>query len=174
MSELSPNAAQNGTIKNIGSSSSVADTDDIDFSRLSERPRPLTMERQRSFDERSFMAELSGMSPRLSLRNIDSYTRMDHLESVFSPCRRSGFNTPRSAVEFEPHPMFAEAWEALRRSLVFFRGSPVGTIAALDNSEEELNYDQVKALYPLVLCLLDYQLRYSSILQSVLFFFPTP
>ena len=51
-------------------------------------------------------------------------------------------------MDFEPHPMFAEAWEGLRRSLVFFRGKPVGTIAALDNSDEELNYDQVMALYP--------------------------
>ena len=164
MSELSPNAAQNGPIKNNGSSSSVAENEEIDFSKISERPRPLTMERQRSYDERSFLTELSGMSPRLSLRNIDSYARMDHLESVFSPCRRSGFNTPGSAVAFEPHPMFAEAWEALRRSLVFFRGQPVGTIAALDNSEEELNYDQVKALYPLILCLIDCRFRYSTIL----------
>ncbi|KAL4360436.1 hypothetical protein GQ457_04G000330 [Hibiscus cannabinus] len=39
--------------------------------------------------------------------------------------------------------MVAEAWEALRRSLVYFRGQPVGTIAALDNTEENLNYDQV-------------------------------
>lgn len=145
MSELSPKLAQNGTIKNIDSSSTVAETEDIDFSKLSERPRPLTMERQRSYDERSFLSELSvGMSPRLSIRNIDSYSRnIDHLDTVFSPCRRSGFNTPRSAMDFEPHPMFAEAWEGLRRSLVFFRGKPVGTIAALDNSDEELNYDQV-------------------------------
>ncbi|RVW93319.1 putative alkaline/neutral invertase B [Vitis vinifera] len=118
MSELSPKLGQNGTIKNIDSSSTVAETEDIDFSKLSERPRPLTMERQRSYDERSFLSELSvGI--------------------------RSGFNTPRSAMDFEPHPMFAEAWEGLRRSLVFFRGKPVGTIAALDNSDEELNYDQV-------------------------------
>lgn len=150
MSELSPKLAQNGTIKTIDSSSTVAETEDIDFSKLSERPRPLTMERQRSYDERSFLSELSvGMSPRLSIRNIDSYSRnIDHLDTVFSPCRRSGFNTPRSAMDFEPHPMFAEAWEGLRRSLVFFRGKPVGTIAALDNSDEELNYDQVMALYP--------------------------
>ena len=40
--------------------------------------------------------------------------------------------------------MIAEAWETLRRSLVYFRGQPVGTIAALDSSEEKLNYDQVK------------------------------
>jgi hypothetical protein len=37
-----------------------------------------------------------------------------------------------------------EAWEALRKSVVYFRGQPVGTIAATDHaSEEVLNYDQV-------------------------------
>ncbi|KAG0453464.1 hypothetical protein HPP92_024768 [Vanilla planifolia] len=48
---------------------------------------------------------------------------------------------------FEPHPMVAEAWDALRRSLVYFRGQPLGTIAAVDHaSEEVLNYDQVVIL----------------------------
>lgn len=49
--------------------------------------------------------------------------------------------TPTSG--FEPHPLMSEAWDALRRSIVSFRGQPVGTIAALDHSTEELNYDQV-------------------------------
>ncbi|XWS39458.1 hypothetical protein CRYUN_Cryun18bG0055900 [Craigia yunnanensis] len=39
--------------------------------------------------------------------------------------------------------MVAEAWEVLKRSLVYFCGQPVGTIIALDNFEENLNYDQV-------------------------------
>lgn len=40
--------------------------------------------------------------------------------------------------------MVADAWEALTRSIVYFRGQPVGTIAAYDHaSEEVLNYDQV-------------------------------
>ncbi|XP_042012608.1 probable alkaline/neutral invertase B [Salvia splendens] len=43
----------------------------------------------------------------------------------------------------DPHPMIAEAWDDLRRALVYFRGQPVGTIAALDSSDEKLNYDQV-------------------------------
>ncbi|KAK8447354.1 hypothetical protein SEVIR_8G054000v4 [Setaria viridis] len=43
-----------------------------------------------------------------------------------------------------PHPLVNEAWEALRKSVVYFRGQPVGTIAATDHaSEEVLNYDQV-------------------------------
>ena len=48
--------------------------------------------------------------------------------------------------------MVGEAWEALRRSLVHFRGNPVGTIAALDHSSEELNYDQVKFGFVLYTC----------------------
>lgn len=110
---------------------------DFDFSKLPHKPRNLNMERQRSFDERSLVEA----SPRYTWaengqRHIDN-------ESVFSPSRRSSFNTPRSLYGFEPHPMFAEAWESLRKTMVYFRGRPVGTIAALDNSDEKLNYDQV-------------------------------
>ncbi|KAH7574941.1 hypothetical protein JRO89_XS02G0024300 [Xanthoceras sorbifolium] len=126
----------------------VADIEECDFSKLMERPRPLNMERQRSCDERSLNELAAGFSPRVLARNTDSssclFRMADNLDGVvLSPGRRSGFTTPRSQFGFEPHPMVGEAWEALRRSLVYFRGKPVGTIAALDNSEEELNYDQV-------------------------------
>ncbi|TXG64729.1 hypothetical protein EZV62_011723 [Acer yangbiense] len=121
---------------------------ECDFSKLTERTRPLNIERQRSCDERSLNELTVGFSPRFSVRNTDSSSSLfrmaENLDGVvFSPGRRSGFTTPRSQFGFEPHPMIGEAWEALRRSLVYFRGNPVGTIAALDNSEEELNYDQV-------------------------------
>lgn len=115
---------------------------DSDLSRLADRPRPLNMERQRSFDERS----LTELSIGFSSRNTSTPIHQDHLlDNTFSPgpARRSGFNTPTSNQTFDPHPIVAEAWEALRRSLVYFRGQPVGTIAALDNSEADLNYDQV-------------------------------
>ncbi|GAY65346.1 hypothetical protein CUMW_240400 [Citrus unshiu] len=134
----------------------VGECNECDFSKLSEKPRSLNMdrERQRSFDERS-LSELSiGFSPRVMTRSADNananananFSRLviDHNpDAPFSPGRRSGFNTPRSLIGYEPHPMVGEAWDALRRSLVYFRGKPVGTIAALDSSEEELNYDQV-------------------------------
>jgi hypothetical protein len=62
----------------------------------------------------------------------------------------AGFDSPLSAgshVGGEPHHLANEAWEALRKSVVFFRGQPVGTIAAVDHaSEEVLNYDQVKII----------------------------
>jgi glycogen debranching enzyme len=115
-----------------------SDNGDFDFSKLLEKPRPLNIERQRSFDERS-LSELSAMSPHLHSRNADT-----HFEGMLSPCRRSVSDTPRSTYNsFEPHPTIADAWDTLRRSLVYFRGKPVGTIAAMDHSEELLNYNQV-------------------------------
>jgi len=117
-----------------GSHCSLSEMDDFDLTRALEKPRQLKIERKRSFDERS-MSELS-----------TGYVRQDSiLEMAHSPGSRSMVDTPLSVRNsFEPHPMVAEAWEALRRSMVFFRGQPVGTIAAYDHaSEEVLNYDQV-------------------------------
>ncbi|XP_010455341.1 PREDICTED: alkaline/neutral invertase CINV2 [Camelina sativa] len=113
---------------------SLSEMDDFHLTRALEKPRQLKTERKRSFDERS-MSELS-----------NGYVRQDSfLDMAHSPGSRSILDTPLSVRNsFEPHPIIAEAWEALRRSMVFFRGQPVGTIAAYDHaSEEVLNYDQV-------------------------------
>ncbi|KAH0981095.1 hypothetical protein GBA52_008272 [Prunus armeniaca] len=144
MSIPNSDMSQNGNIRHVDALCSVAEIEEIDFSKLLDRPSFLNMERKRSFDERS-LSELSvALSPRHSSRNADNSSRFfDHPEYVFSPSRTSFIGTPRSLTGFEPHPMVAEAWETLRRSLVFFRGQPVGTIAATDTSEEKLNYDQV-------------------------------
>ncbi|PON70729.1 Glycosyl hydrolase [Parasponia andersonii] len=110
--------------------------EDFDLVRLlSSRTRPLNIERHISYAEIMSSAEMSnGHCHR---------TNIENREYVSSPLRRSGFNTPRSNGYCELHPMVADAWEALRRSLVSFRGQPVGTLAAVDHSVEELNYDQV-------------------------------
>ncbi|KAI8004544.1 Alkaline/neutral invertase CINV2 [Camellia lanceoleosa] len=107
--------------------------DDYDLSKLLDKPR-INIERQRSFDERS-VSELS----------IGLARGLDNFESTYSPIGRSTCDTPASSARnsFDPHPMVADAWEALRRSLVFYRGQPLA-IAAYDHaSEEVLNYDQV-------------------------------
>ncbi|PIA26885.1 hypothetical protein AQUCO_08600036v1 [Aquilegia coerulea] len=129
--------------------------DDYDeFSRLGDRPRTLNMDRdrKRSMDERSLndLTSSMGYSPPLhSARNTEHFRFSDHLDNVGgSPAaRRSGYNTPIAAdhTPEPPPPIYNEAWEALRHSLVYFRGRAVGTIAALDTSESEhkLNYDQV-------------------------------
>jgi hypothetical protein len=67
----------------------------------------------------------------------------ESLEGLISPSIRSSVGTPRDRHNFEPHPMIGDAWDALRRSLVFFRNKPVGTIAAMDPTEDSLNYNQV-------------------------------
>ncbi|KAL6511853.1 hypothetical protein OROGR_021450 [Orobanche gracilis] len=131
----------NGTFKQQDSSStsSIFEIGDSDLSRLLERPRPISIERKRSFDERSFN-ELSLSSPsRQFYKNSETSSRVfDTLGSI-----HSGVSTPRSFNCVETHPVVAEAWVALQRSIVHFRGQPVGTIAASDHSTEELNYDQV-------------------------------
>ncbi|URE03128.1 plant neutral invertase domain containing protein [Musa troglodytarum] len=123
-------------LRKVESRASITEADDLDLSRLLERPR-LKLERKRSFDERS----LSDHAAAGSLQPVDSYESMLSLGAM-----RSVLDTPTSSAHnsFEPHPMVAEAWDALRRSIVLFRGHPVGTIAAYDHaSEEVLNYDQV-------------------------------
>ncbi|MQL78256.1 hypothetical protein Taro_010683 [Colocasia esculenta] len=123
-------------LRKVSSHSSISEADDFDLSRLLDKPR-LNIERQRSFEERS-VSEFS----------ISNTRGVDGSDSIYSPgaAVRSGFDTPASSTRhsFELHPMVADAWEALRRSLVYFRDQPVGTIAAYDHAAEEvLNYDQV-------------------------------
>lgn len=129
-------ATVGGGMRKTPSHASIVEQDDFDLSRLLDKPR-LNIERQRSFDDRS-MSEFSIGG------NIKA--GVDGYDPVFSPGILSGLDTPLSSRNsFEPHPMVGEAWEALRRSLVYFKGQPVGTIAAYDHaSEEVLNYDQVR------------------------------
>jgi hypothetical protein len=47
------------------------------------------------------------------------------------------------SLPLDPHPMISQAWDFLKESIVLYDGDPVGTIAAMDNSDETLNYDQV-------------------------------
>ncbi|EEF52721.1 beta-fructofuranosidase, putative [Ricinus communis] len=126
--------SHNGRVKCMETTGSIFEIDDSDVFKLMERPTPVNVARNKSFDERSLNSEFSiTLSPRFNHRNHQEFG---------SPTERSGFSTPRSGGHFEPNPMVAEAWESLRRSLVYHRGQPVGTIAALDHSVEELNYNQ--------------------------------
>jgi hypothetical protein len=38
--------------------------------------------------------------------------------------------------------LFADAWQQLKNSIVYYHGRPIGTVAAQDSSVEALNYDQ--------------------------------
>ncbi|KAG6411967.1 hypothetical protein SASPL_124623 [Salvia splendens] len=147
MSTLNPDVLQNGSVKNSDSINDSHELDEYDFSRFVDRPRLLNLERQRSCDERSLNDLPVPFSPHQSSRADNFGRAFDNPDSVYSPIKKSGCNTPLSHFGYgmmasDPHPMIAEAWDDLRRALVFFRGQPVGTIAALDNSDEKLNYDQ--------------------------------
>ncbi|KAJ1696342.1 hypothetical protein LUZ63_004854 [Rhynchospora breviuscula] len=123
-----------GDMRKALSHTSMAEQEDFDLSRLLNKPK-LNIDRQRSFDDRSLSEFSIGGNIKVGMDGYD-----------YSPGMRSGFDTPLSSVRnsFDPHPIVGEAWEALRRSVVHFKGLPVGTIAAYDHaSEEVLNYDQV-------------------------------
>lgn len=120
MSSLSTSVKENGGkgMRAVNSLTSISELDDSDLlALLVDRPR-VKLERKNSYDEKLF-SELS---------------------------LYDGWETPTFSISdsFDPHPMVSKAWEALFRSQVYFRGQPVGTIAAYDHaSEEVLNYDQV-------------------------------
>ncbi|CAK9219965.1 unnamed protein product [Sphagnum troendelagicum] len=121
----------------------------IDFAKMLEvKPRPMQpIHTNRSFDERA-LSELisSGLSSPRPLRQLETVKSSECLEGLLlSPSIRSGslVGTPNMHHSFEPHPMISDGWDALRRTLVYFRSKPVGTIAAMDPSEDSLNYNQV-------------------------------
>uniref|UniRef100_A0A0E0H106 Alkaline/neutral invertase n=1 Tax=Oryza nivara TaxID=4536 RepID=A0A0E0H106_ORYNI len=113
----------------------AADPDDFDLTRmLNHRPR-INVDRQRSFDDRS-LAELSISGTASRGGGGGGYpAMMESYESMYSPGGglRSLCGTPASStrLSFDPHPLVFDAWDALRRSLVCFRGQPLGTIAAV-------------------------------------------
>ncbi|KAI8005377.1 putative alkaline/neutral invertase B [Camellia lanceoleosa] len=138
--------SQNGHMKHLDGGYSLFEIEDTDLWQLLDKPRSINIERNRSFDERSFSEMSFSLSPprHLFRSSENAASRVfDHIDSVYSPGRRSGIGSPRIS-SVETHPIVFEAWESLRRSLVYFRGQPVGTIAAVDHSLENLNYDQVK------------------------------
>ena len=148
MSPVIMDVYSNGSVKNPERvSNNIVQIDDSNFLRLLDRPRPISIERNRSFEEKSINELSSTLSP------------LHFVDHTFSPSVRSSLNTPRSNHCFAPHPVFTDAWQALRRSLVYFRRQPVGTVAAIDHSSDELNYDQVNCLvkllpnqYSLIIC----------------------
>ncbi|KAF7079088.1 hypothetical protein CFC21_083387 [Triticum aestivum] len=131
-------------MRRSASHNSLSGSDDFDLTHLLNKPR-INVERQRSFDDRSLSdVSYSGGHARGG----------GGFDGMYSPGGglRSLVGTPASSAlhSFEPHPIVGDAWEALRRSLVFFRGQPLGTIAAFDHaSEEVLNYDQGVYGYPI-------------------------
>lgn len=130
-------------LRRTGESYSSGDNGSVDFGKLMDL-RPRQIETHHSLDERSLNDIISsGLSSPRPPRQLETVKSSECLEALLSPSIRSSAGTPREHHAFEPHPMIADAWEALRRSMVYFRSKPVGTIAALDPTEDSLNYNQV-------------------------------
>lgn len=139
----------------------------LEESLMETRPRPLNLER-RSLEEKT----LSDLSISVTHpRGLETVRSSDGLESMSSP-RVSIMSSPRISIRsgtplsgfhtpFATHPMVADAWDSLRKSLVYFRGKPVGTIAALDSTEDALNYNQVCLRSPEITQALNFQLCFS-------------
>ncbi|KAF2324901.1 hypothetical protein GH714_021127 [Hevea brasiliensis] len=68
-------------------------------------------------------------------------TNLEVFDLNISPGIRS--NVGGLQVSPESGAMVEEAWERLKKSYVYFKGKPVGTLAAMDPSAEALNYNQV-------------------------------
>lgn len=73
----------------------------------------------------------------------------DNVRATLRPCPSLGSNISNyeacenSSSRVNGSPMMEEAWERLKKSYVYYKGNPVGTLAAMDPSAETLNYNQV-------------------------------
>jgi len=102
------------------------------------RTRMHHIERHRSCVVTLSDIELNGLQPRRLLQTIEKSLGGGSQCSLHE-------ETPTDTNASHRHAIADAAWEALKRSIVYFRGQPIGTVAAIDKSQgAALNYDQVK------------------------------
>jgi hypothetical protein len=83
--------------------------------------------------------------------NLEQKTKLRHIERHKScGVSKAILSDGCGGQPCHPHQTLEEdaAWEALKKSIVYFRGKPIGTVAAIDKSQGELNYDQVTFPFP--------------------------
>jgi hypothetical protein len=115
-------------------------TDDENHDSLpkpEKRTRMHHIERHRSCAVTLSDIELNGLQPRHLLQIIEKGPGGGSQCSLHE-------ETPTDTNASHRHAIAYAAWEALKRSIVYFRGQPIGTVAAIDKSQgAALNYDQV-------------------------------
>jgi hypothetical protein len=115
-------------------------TDDENHDSLpkpEKRTRMHHIERHRSCVVTLSDIELNGLQPRRLLQTIEKSPGGGSQSSLHE-------ETPTDTNASHRHAIADAAWEALKRSIVYFRGQPIGTVAAIDKSQgAALNYDQV-------------------------------
>ncbi|KAF5744987.1 alkaline/neutral invertase B [Tripterygium wilfordii] len=76
--------------------------------------------------------------------SLDCAKLAELYDIAWSPTQKSDKSTPRFGQNcFDRASIVADAWDQLNQSVVYFKGEPVGTMAAVDSSSDALNYDQV-------------------------------
>lgn len=75
--------------------------------------------------------------------SMGKHTALKTCPSVGTSLESFDFKDNSSSNIGESVTMVEEAWERLKKSTVYFKGNPVGTLAAMDPIAESLNYNQV-------------------------------
>jgi hypothetical protein len=103
------------------------------------RTRMHHIERHRSCVVTLSDLELNGLQPHRLQQTIE----ISKIPGGGSQCSLHE-ETPTDTNASHRHAIADAAWEALKRSIVYFRGQPIGASAAIDKSQgAALNYDQV-------------------------------
>nr|CAB3448695.1 unnamed protein product [Digitaria exilis] len=116
-----------------------------DSPKLEKRTRMHHIERHRSCVVTLSDMELNDSYPRRLLQTLE----VSKSPGGGSQCSLHE-ETPTDTNASHRHAIADAAWEALKRSIVYFRGQPIGTVAAIDKSQgAALNYDQGIYGYPI-------------------------
>ncbi|XP_057510476.1 probable alkaline/neutral invertase F [Actinidia eriantha] len=101
-----------------------------------------TVKMQNTAEENSDCSSNGANGKMIVLKPSPSVMNLDQsFDSIVSP--GTGRQTGHLASSESGSMMVDEAWERLRKSFVYLKGKPVGTLAAIDPSAEALNYNQV-------------------------------
>ncbi|CAN6483014.1 unnamed protein product [Victoria cruziana] len=101
------------------------------------------IDRQRSCED-FMMGESFHHNGSASSQFLECLKTTESPEMVSSPSKRPTSNASWVFhASLNQNHVVNEAWEMLRKSVVYFQGNMVGTVAALDQSVDTLNYDQV-------------------------------
>lgn len=104
------------------------------------------IDRQRSCED-FMMGESFHHNGSASSQFLECLKTTESPEMVSSPSKRPTSNASWVFhASLNQNHVVNEAWEMLRKSVVYFQGNMVGTVAALDQSVDTLNYDQVHIL----------------------------
>ncbi|GMI66760.1 cytosolic invertase 2, alkaline/neutral invertase I [Hibiscus trionum] len=95
--------------------------------------KPKKMVRVQSYEEIVDNASVAHI-PLKSYASVGTSFEKFELNSIYSAIKLN--NAENTA-------MMEEAWETLQKSYVYYKGRPVGTLAAMDPTAEALNYNQV-------------------------------